>query len=165
MSFDFRGLNSPYEQSKVLDYMHSNRIYMALLQETHLKREDSSRAQNHLYKPVVASTDGTCTKGVLILMRRSIDISVNEICCDKKGHLACCCTSIQGKKKWHLSVYIPEKCFFLIFFLSITSQLWKLNDYQRYISSDMNVVITHYSNKSYMVLASAKKWPSKALNG
>ena len=72
--FNVRGLNSPYKRSKVLDFLRRKKIDIALIHKTHLKPDDVSRVQNYYYKPIVASTDGSRTKGVMILMRRSINL-------------------------------------------------------------------------------------------
>lgn len=88
MSFNVRGLNTPNKRSQVLDYLRRKKTDIALLQECHLKLEDSSKVLNHFYKSVVVSADGTWTKGVLILTRRSINTSIDKTGSDKKGHLA-----------------------------------------------------------------------------
>lgn len=78
VSFNVGGLNSPYKRSKILDFLRRKKIDIAQLQETHLKPNDVSRVQNRFYKPVVSSADGTRTKGVMILMRRGINVSIEK---------------------------------------------------------------------------------------
>ena len=68
MSFNVRGINSPYKWSKILDFLRRKNVDIAFLQETHLKPNDVSKMQNHFYKPVVAATDGTRTKGTMIVV-------------------------------------------------------------------------------------------------
>lgn len=163
VSFNVRGLNSPNKRAKVLDYLRRKKVDVALLQETHLTLEDTSRVQNRFYKSVVASADGTHTKGVMILMKRNINIAVEKVGSDKKGRLAFCCTSIQGKKIAFVSIYAPTT-FEAEFFPSITSHLLKLNDYQLYIGSDMNAVINANLDKSSSATAGSQDSASKALN-
>ena len=66
LSLNVKGLNSPFKRASVLDFLHRHNIDVALLQETHLRPKDVSRMQNKHYKPIVASGDGSHTKGVLI---------------------------------------------------------------------------------------------------
>ena len=63
MSFNVRGLNSPYKRSKILDFLRRKKVDIALLQETHLKPDDVNRFQNRFYKPMVAAPDGTAADG------------------------------------------------------------------------------------------------------
>ena len=85
MSFNVRGLNSPYKRSKILDFLRRKKVDITLLQETHLKPDDVNRFQNRFYKPMVAATDGTGTKGTLILMRRGINLTVEKTGSDNCG--------------------------------------------------------------------------------
>ena len=52
VSFNVRGLNSPNKRTKVLDYIRRKKVDVALLQETHIRLEDTSRVQNRFYKSV-----------------------------------------------------------------------------------------------------------------
>lgn len=62
LSLNVRGLNSPFKRSKVLDFLHRQNVDIALLQETHLKPNDTLRLQNRRYKMVAALSDGSSTK-------------------------------------------------------------------------------------------------------
>lgn len=107
MAFNVRGLNSPYKRTKILDFLRRKKVDIALLQETHLRPKDVTRIQNRLYKPVVAASDGTRTKGAMILMRRSINLTIEKTGSDDEGRVAFCCTSIGGKKVAFVSLYAP----------------------------------------------------------
>lgn len=72
--------------------------------------------------------------------------------------------SIQGKKVAFVTIYSPTM-FDPDFFLSITTQLFKLNDYQLYDGADMNAFISHTLDKSSPVFTSLQESASKALNG
>lgn len=161
MSFNVRGLNSPYKRSKILDFLRRKKVDIALLQETHLKPDDVNRFQNR--NPMVAAADGTRTKGTLILMRRGINLTVEKTGSDNEGRMAFCCTSIQGKKVAFVSLYAPTT-FEPDFLPSVTSQLLKLNDYQLYVGSDMNAVIDCNLDKSSSAVSSSQDSASKALN-
>ncbi len=163
VSFNVRGLNSPYKQSKILDFSRREKTDIALLQETHLKPSDISRVQNRFYKPIVASADGTCTKGAMILMRCSVNVAIERIGSDNKGLLAFCCASIQGEKIAFVSIYAPA-VFEADFFPTVSSHLLKLSDYQLYVGSDMNATRNNNLDKSYSTVLTAQDSASKALN-
>lgn len=163
LSFNVRGLNSPYKRSKVLDFLRRKKIDVALLQETHLKPNDISRVQNRFYRPVVASTDGTRTKGTMILIRCGANVTIEKTGSDKKGRFSFCCTSIQGKKVAFISIYAPT-VFEADFFPTMTSQILKLNDYQLYVGSDMNAVVDKNLDKSAPNISSPQDSASKAFN-
>lgn len=94
-----RGLNSPHRRSKVFDFLRSKKVDVALRQETRLKDADIARAQNHFYKSIVASADGTHTEAGITVMRRGINASTEKSGSDNEGRLAFCCTSTQDFKK------------------------------------------------------------------
>lgn len=56
-----------------------------------------TQVTNCRYKPVVRSADGTRTKGVVIVLKRNLNISTEKTCPDDAGGLAFHCTSVQGK--------------------------------------------------------------------
>lgn len=163
VSFNVRGLNSPYKRSKVLNFLHRKKIDIALIQETHLKPDDVSRVQNYYYKPIVASTDGSRTKGVMILMRRSINLTIERSGSENNGRLAFCCTSIQGKKVAFISLYAPT-IFDADFFAFAASELLKLSDYHLYTGLDANAVVSRDLDRSSHTLSSTQEAASNALN-
>jgi len=111
LSFNVRGLNSQFKRSKLLDFLHRKKPDIALLQETHLN--DTLRLQNRRYKMVAASSDGSSTKGVAVLMRRNLTINIIKVSSDVTGRLAFCCTSIERRKAF-ISIYAPA--IFVLFF-------------------------------------------------
>lgn len=163
ISINVRGLNSPYKRSTILHFLRRKGVDVALMQETHLKLNDISRVQDRLYKPIVASSDGTHTKGVMILMRRNLNLSIEKTGSDGKGRLAFCCASIEGKKVAFVSIYAPT-VFEGDFFPTITKQLLKLSDYYLYIGSDMNALANISLDKSSTTMSGSQESASKALN-
>ena len=107
LSLNVRGLNSPFKRSKVLDYMRRKTVAVALLSETHLELVDIRRMQNKHYKAVASSGDGSKTKGVMILMKRKLNLTIEKISSNNSGRLAYCGVSIQGEKIAFASIYAP----------------------------------------------------------
>lgn len=88
LTLNVKGLNSLPKCVGILDFLHRHKLDIRLLQETHLKPADVTRMQNKHYKPIVASGDGSHTKGVLILMRRQIALQIERTGTDNSGRLA-----------------------------------------------------------------------------
>lgn len=162
MSFNVRGLNSPFKRSKVLDFLHRKNADIALLQETHLKPNDTLRLQNRRYKMVAASSDGSSTKGVAVLMRRNLTINIIKVSSDASGRLAFCCTSIEGRKVAFISIYAPA-IFDYAFFQNITKELLTLDEYHLVIGADMNTVFDNTLDRSAAVATHIQITSSKAL--
>ncbi len=79
------GLNSAVKRTRVLEYLHRKSISCALIQETHLKQSDVARFQNKYYKLIAFSCAQNKTKGVLILVNRKLNLTVEHIGSDEKG--------------------------------------------------------------------------------
>lgn len=73
-----RGLNSPVKRTRCLEFLRRKDVSIALLQETHLKDEDVHRFQNKTYKILACSCALNKSKGVLILHKRSLNLSVKR---------------------------------------------------------------------------------------
>lgn len=98
LSLNVRGLNTPFKRARVLDLMKRKDVDVALLSETHLMPKDVNRMQNRLYKPVAFSGDGSKTKGVMVLVKRSLNLNIEVSSSNNSGRLAYCGFSIQGEK-------------------------------------------------------------------
>ncbi len=69
----------------MLEYLHRKSISCALIQETHLKQSDVSRFQNKYYKLAAFSCALNKTKGVLILVNRELNLTIEHLGSDEKG--------------------------------------------------------------------------------
>ncbi len=77
LSLNVNGLNSAVKRTRVLEYLHRKSISCALIQETHLKQSDVARFQNKYYKLIAFSCAQNKTKGVLILVNRKLNLTLN----------------------------------------------------------------------------------------
>ncbi len=77
ISWNVRGLNSLIKRTRCLEFLHRKPASIALIQESHLKSADVHRFQNRQFKVVAHSCVDTKTKGVLILVRRKLQISID----------------------------------------------------------------------------------------
>ncbi len=78
------GLNSAVKRTRVLEYLHRKSISCALIQETHLKQSDVARFQNKYYKLAAFSCALNKTKGVLILVNRKLNLTIEHLGSDEK---------------------------------------------------------------------------------
>ncbi len=85
LSLNVNGLNSAVKRTRVLEYLHRKSISCALIQETHLKQSDVARFQNKYYKLIAFSCAQNKTKGVLILVNRKLNLTIEHLGSDEKG--------------------------------------------------------------------------------
>ncbi len=85
LSLNVNGLNSAVKRTRVLEYLHRKSISCALIQETHLKQSDVARFQNKYYKLAAFSSSQNKTKGVLILVNRKLNLTIEHLGSDEKG--------------------------------------------------------------------------------
>ncbi len=77
LSLNVNGLNSAVKRRKS--------ISCALIQETHLKQSDVARFQNKYYRLAAFSCALNKTKGVLILVNRKLNLTIEHLGSDEKG--------------------------------------------------------------------------------
>lgn len=138
ISLNVKGLNSAFKRASILDFLHRQKVDIALLQETHLRSVDERKMQNKYYKAIVASSDGSKTKGVMILMKCNTNIQVVKIMSSLSGRWAYCCATLQKEKIAFISIYGPTT-HEVNFFPLLTKELLSLNDYALIIGADMNM--------------------------
>ncbi len=84
LSLNVNGLNSAVKRTRVLEYLHRKSISCALIQETHLKQSDVARFQNKYYKLAAFSCAQNKIKGVLILVNRKLNLTIEHLGSDEK---------------------------------------------------------------------------------
>ncbi len=85
LSLNVNGLNSAVKRTRALEYLHRKSISCALIQETHLKQSDVACFQNKYYKLAAFSCALNKTKGVLILVNRELNLTIEHLGSDEKG--------------------------------------------------------------------------------
>ncbi len=85
LSWNVRGLNSLVMRTRCLELLRRRDVSIALLQETHLKDGNVHRFQNKYYKMLACSCALNKSKGVLILYKRSLSLSVDSMGKDDCG--------------------------------------------------------------------------------
>ncbi len=85
LSLNVNGLNSAVKQTRVLEYLHRKSITCSLIQEKHLKQSDVAHFQNKYHKLAAFSSAQNKTKGVLILVNRKLNLTIEHLGSDEKG--------------------------------------------------------------------------------
>ena len=100
--WNVNGLNAPLKRTRILDFLCSKKVSIALIQESHLKTGDVQRFQNGSFKLMAYSCTQTKTKGVLILVDRRLSLTIDQVGDDGLGRFVYCKDSITLKWLWHL---------------------------------------------------------------
>ncbi len=109
LSLNVNGLNSAVKRTRVLEYLHRKSISCALIQETHLKQSDVARFQNKYYKLIAFSCAQNKTKGVLILVNRKLNLTIEHIGSDEKGRFVFIRCKIYNNRLALVSIYGPNE--------------------------------------------------------
>ncbi len=109
LSLNVNGLNSAVKRTRVLEYLHRKSISCALIQETHLKQSDVARFQNKYYKLIAFSCAQNKTKGVLILVNRKLNLTIEHLGSDEKGRFVFIRCKIYNNRLAFVSIYGPNE--------------------------------------------------------
>ncbi len=109
LSLNVNGFNSAVKRTRVLEYLHRKSISCALIQETHLKQSDVARFQNKYYKLIAFSCAQNKTKGVLILVNRKLNLTIEHLGSDEKGRFVFIRCKIYNNRLALVSIYGPNE--------------------------------------------------------
>ncbi len=160
LSLNVNGLNSAVKRTRVLEYLHRKSISCALIQETHLKQSDVARFQNKYYKLIAFSCAQNKTKGVLILVNRKLNLTVEHIGSDEKGRFVFIRCKIYNNRLALVSIYGPNETD-SAFLTQISKTLLEEIDCPLVVGGDFNAVINPVLDKSQ---SDTTANPSKLLN-
>ncbi len=132
LSLNVNGLNSAVKRTRVLEYLHRKSISCALIQETHLKQSDVAHFQNKYYKLAAFSSAQNKTKGVLILVNRKLNLTIEHLGSDEKALV---------------SIYGPNETD-SAFLTQISKTLLEEIDCPLVVGGDFNAVINPALDKS-----------------
>lgn len=137
ITWNVNGLNSPIKRTRCLEYLHSKKVKLAIIQETHLKSCDVHRFQNRRYKILSSSCAPNKTRGVLILAARSLQITVHHTYSDGHGRFTLVIITIGQARLLIASVYAPNS-FDPDFLHTIYDKLLGMPEYSLIIGGDFN---------------------------
>ncbi len=147
LSLNVNGLNSAVKRTRVLEYLHRKSISCALIQETHLKQSDVARFQNKYYKLAAFSSAQNKTKGVLILVNRKLNLTIEHLSSDEKGRFVFIRCKIYNNRLALVSIYGPNETD-SAFLTQISRTLLEEIDCPLVVGGDFNAVINPALDKS-----------------
>ncbi len=147
LSLNVNGLNSAVKRTRVLEYLHRKSISCALIQETHLKQSDVARFQNKYYKLIAFSCPQNKTKGVLILVNRKLNLTIEHLGSDEKGRFVFIRCKIYNNRLALVSIYGPNETD-SAFLTQISKTLLEEIDCPLVVGGDFNDVINPALDKS-----------------
>ncbi len=147
LSLNVNGLNSAVKRTRVLEYLHRKSISCALIQETHLKQSDVARFQNKYYKLIAFSCAPNKTKGVLILVNRKLNLTIEHLGSDEKGRFVFIRCKIYNNRLALVSIYGPNETDSALL-TQISKTLLEEIDCPLVVGGDFNAVINPVLDKS-----------------
>ncbi len=147
LSLNVNGLISAVKRTRVLEYLHRKSISCALIQETHLKQSDVARFQNKYYKLAAFSCAQNKTKGVLILVNRKLNLTIEHLGSDEKGRFVFIRCKIYNNRLALVSIYGPNETD-SAFLTQISKTLLEEIDCPLVVDGDFNAVINPALGKS-----------------
>ncbi len=147
LSLNVNGLNSAVKRTRVIEYLHRKSISCALIQETHLKQSDVARFQNKYYKLIAFSCAQNKTKGVLILVNRKLNLTIEHLGSDEKGRFVFIRCKIYNNRLALVSIYGPNETD-SAFLTQISKTLLEEIDCPLVVGGDFNAVINPALDKS-----------------
>lgn len=88
LSWNVQRLNGVSKRAACLNFIEKNYVDVALIQESHLTKKSVKSFSNSNYEVVASSSVDDKTKGVLIVIRRLLDINITDIGSDNEGRIA-----------------------------------------------------------------------------
>lgn len=140
LTLNVRGLNSPVKRLKCLEYLKHKNVDIAFVQETHLKSVDINRFQNKIYKVGAFSSAPNKTKGVLILVRRKLNLTLRASSSDSEGRF-CYVTVMLNRSKICLASEYTPNILNIDFFNAIKSTLLGFSDAILILGGDFNLLV------------------------
>lgn len=100
---------------KCQELMRQAKADVVVIQESHLKQAHVTRMQNKQYMEASSSSNGSTSRGIFIMFKRTLPVTIEKSNNGKLGRIAHVRMSIYGTKIALISVYTPavfEKDFY-----------------------------------------------------
>ena len=108
LTLNVRGLNSSRKRRQVFRWLHLQRSEIIFLQETYSSTETVKRWEAKWGGKVVASHGTTHSKGVMVLFKPNLNVTINKTLADKNGRYILAETSIDETNIVFVNIYAPN---------------------------------------------------------
>lgn len=136
-SWNVKGLKSPHKRGMVLRHLKKLRTDVALLQETHLPERDFQRMRKQWVGEVVGSPAIGKKAGVLVLIRKGINMTIADTESDREGRRV---SVVMEKGTLALritNIYAPNSPT-LAYFQELTALMAQKPQAHHYVGGDFN---------------------------
>lgn len=98
LSLNVRRLNSSRKRRQIFRWLHQQQSDIIFLQETYSSPESIKRWETEWGGKIVSSHGSSCSRGVMILFKPSLDVDFEKITADNFGRCILADTIIDGTK-------------------------------------------------------------------
>ena len=110
VTYNIKGINNPIKRKKILGQLKKMHCSIALLQETHLNKEEHQKLKREWVDQVYSSSYGKHKKrGVAILFSKSVFFHCETVYQDAEGRYVMVVGTIAGLKITILNAYAPNE--------------------------------------------------------
>ena len=132
LTLNVRGLNSSRKRRQVFRWLHLQRSEIIFLQETYSSTETIKRWEAKWGGKVVASHGTTHSKGVMVLFKPNLNVTINKTLADKNGRYILAETSIDETNIVFVNIYAPNDPSQQILFLrDLSSSRYQKDDLRK----------------------------------
>lgn len=132
VSWNVNGIQNPVKRFKILSHLKSLNCDIAMLQETHISKEESLKLKQRWVGQIFFSPGTNASKGVCILISKKISFIVSDVCKDKEGRWVMVSGELQNSRITLMNLYAP-------------------NTAQASFLSSVNVVLSQFKNTPLLV--------------
>ena len=143
LSLNVRGIRSFEKRKSVFNWLCKSRADICFLQETYSTKEVEMMWKKQWKGDIFFSHGSSHSKGVLVLIRDSLDFNLKSVKVDALGRYILLEATIQDSPFLLLNIYAPNKCAEQCeFFKSISNELnaFMVSEYSVVLGGDFNVV-------------------------
>ena len=108
-TWNVNGVHTPVKHKKILSYLKSENIDVALLTETHLKDNDHLKLQQGGFAQIFFSSFTSKSRGVAILFKKNLPFKPLSCIKDSNGHYVIVKGVLYGEEIAIMNVYFPPR--------------------------------------------------------
>lgn len=106
-TWNVKGIHNPIKRKKVMSYIRKNKIGIALLQETHLDKQEHLKLKQGGYNQVFFSSFSSKSRGVAVLISKNIPLNVVKLIEDDRGRFVIINGTLFGNSISLFNIYFP----------------------------------------------------------
>lgn len=141
------GIHSPIKRKKILIYLKKMQIDVAYLQETHLLPPEVEKLNTMGWKVVASAPYSSKARGVVILIRNSIEFINHQVTPDPQGRYVIVDATLDHTRLILCNLYAPNT-YSKEFFLQLVNKLYMVGNVPLLMGGDFNIVSSPRMDRS-----------------